>query len=508
MRRTAAGLAAAVLVLLTACTGGSPDPEQSASTAPTQQATADEGPEAVVAEATYLSLPVEVEVAPVQVKDDVALLQVEYRLGDGAPAGSTFSAGQVLKTTTGPVGPNGVRLVDLESGEVLLPGTDTTGQPAVTRDYVQATPGTPATSEGLYQAPDGESVAVLFPYLGLVRDVPVVRLGADEELPVTAQDLGREGELTYAGVPVDAFTVAFDDSSSTRVTQEEVTVSLASDVLFGVDEAALTPQAQAVVDTAAAEIAAKAAEGSVQVVGHTDDVASPEYNQDLSVRRAQAVVDRLVPVLGTAYAVTAEGRGESEPAVPGTTPEARAANRRVEIRFTAVTPGASVEIGTGAALPEPTGPVASGTSAVEVAGVTGFAVRATQVERVGPFLVGSLEVERTGTGTGQPTGLFGDFVQGRATARGLSAFSMGGGAHNATLLGTASRYYPLDYVRPPSAVPGPDVRAVVADEWIVAPMAPGDTVTATVLWPDPGGDTVTLDVPERFRLTDVPVSSP
>lgn len=508
MRRSVAGLAA-VLVLLTACTGGGDQPSapgDPASTAPTTTAPQDAAP--VVVEATYLSVPVELEVAPVQVQGDVALLSVEYRLGAGAPAGAAFSAGQVLKTATGAVGPTGVRLVDLEAGQVHPPGTDAQRQPAVTREALPVTAQAPATSHGLYRAPAADTVAVLFPYLGLVRDVPVVRLGAGEELPVTAEDLGRAGEITYAAAPVDQFTVAFDDSSSTRVSHEDVTVALASDVLFGVDLADLSPEAQAVVDRAASEIAAKAAEGRVEVVGHTDDVASPEHNQDLSVRRAQAVVDRLAPVLGTGFEVVAEGRGESEPAVAGTSPEARTANRRVELQFTAATPGASVDVGSDAAVPEPTGPVASGGAAVEVAGVTGFAVRALAVEPVGPFLVGTLEVERTGAGTAQPTGLFGDFVQGLATGRGLSALAMGGGAHNATLLGDASRVYPLDYVRPAAESVTSDVRAVVADEWVVAPMAPGETVTTTVLWPDPGGDTVTVDVPERFRLAGVPVSRP
>lgn len=506
MRHTLAGLAAVLVVVLSACTGGGDPgaPSDPASSSPAAPPPREAAP--VVLATTYLAVPVELEVAPVQVQGDVALLTVEYRLGAGAPAGASFSAGLVLKTATGAVGPHAVRLLDLGSGQVHPPGTDAERQPTVTREALPVTAGTPATSHGLYRAPASESVAVLFPYLGLVRDVPVVRLGAGEELPVTAQDLGRAGEITYDAAPVDQFAVAFDDSASTRVTHEAVTVALASDVLFGVDLADLTPQAQGAVDRAAAAIAAKAAEGRVEVVGHTDDVASPEHNQDLSVRRAQAVVDRLAPVLGGAFDVVAEGRGESEPAVAGTSPEARAANRRVEIRFTAATPGASVEVGAAATAPEPTGPVASGGAAAEVAGVVGFAVRARAVEPLGPYLVGTLEVERTGTGTGQPTGLFGDLVQGLATGRGLSALAMGGGAHNATLLGAASRFYPLDYVRPAAQGASADVRAVVADEWVVAPMAPGETVTVTVLWPDPGGDTVTVDVPGRFRLTDVPVT--
>lgn len=505
MRRTVAASAVA-LVLLTACTPGSTDAPGTPTASAT--ATADPGAGPVVVQATYLDVPVEVEVAPVQVAGDVALLSVEYRIGTDAPAGATFAPGQALKTATGPVGATGIRLVDLEAGRVLLPGTDATNQPAVTRDHTTASAGTPATSQGLYAAPPGDSVAVLLPYLGLVRDVPVVRLDAGEELPVSAADLGREGEVTYAGATVDTFAVTFDDTSTTRVTPEQVTVALASDVLFGVDQAELTPEAVAVVDAAGAELASLGVDGGVEVVGHTDDVASEEYNLDLSLRRAQAVADRLAPALGGSAAISTKARGESEPAAPGTTPEARAANRRVEIRFTAPAAGAAVELtGGDMAVPPATGPTASGDSPVEAAGVAGFAVRATSVERVGAFLIGTLEVERTGAGPAQPTGLFGDYVQGLAISRGLKAYSMLAGAHNATLLGTATRFYPVDYARPGAAA-GTDARAVVADEWVVASMAPGQTVTATVVWPDPGGDTVTIDVPQRFRITDVRVTRP
>lgn len=35
--------------------------------------------------------------------------------------------------------------------------------------------------------------------------------------------------------------------------------------------------------------------------------------------------------------------------------------------------------------------------------------------------------------------------------------------------------------------------------------AAGESILVTVVWADPGTDTVTIDVPERFRITDVPV---
>ena len=77
---------------------------------------------------------------------------------------------------------------------------------------------------------------------------------------------------------------------------------------------------------------------TVQITGHTDDVGSDSYNLNLSRRRAQGVhaaLTRLLP--GTALRFQVVGKGETEPAVRATTPQARARNRRVEVSFTRAT---------------------------------------------------------------------------------------------------------------------------------------------------------------------------
>ena len=67
------------------------------------------------------------------------------------------------------------------------------------------------------------------------------------------------------------------------------------------------------------------------VYGHTDDVGTQAYNQQLSERRARAVRDYLVTSFIDPDIITAEGFGKSSPLVEGTSTEARARNRRVEI---------------------------------------------------------------------------------------------------------------------------------------------------------------------------------
>ncbi len=70
----------------------------------------------------------------------------------------------------------------------------------------------------------------------------------------------------------------------------------------------------------------------ITIIGHTDNVGTPEYNADLSARRAQAVVDWLIGAGLPEGVATAEGRGETEPIADNATDEGRALNRRVELR--------------------------------------------------------------------------------------------------------------------------------------------------------------------------------
>lgn len=67
------------------------------------------------------------------------------------------------------------------------------------------------------------------------------------------------------------------------------------------------------------------------VVGHTDSKGSEAFNQDLSERRAQAVMNWLVENGVDAGRLSAIGRGETAPVADNGTAEGRAKNRRVEL---------------------------------------------------------------------------------------------------------------------------------------------------------------------------------
>ena len=72
----------------------------------------------------------------------------------------------------------------------------------------------------------------------------------------------------------------------------------------------------------------------VTIVGHTDYIASNEYNMGLSKRRAEAVKAKLIELgLGPSRIVETVARGEEEPVADNGTTEGRAKNRRVEFKL-------------------------------------------------------------------------------------------------------------------------------------------------------------------------------
>jgi outer membrane protein OmpA-like peptidoglycan-associated protein len=122
-----------------------------------------------------------------------------------------------------------------------------------------------------------------------------------------------------------------------KETPTEVRIELAADVLFDFDKATIRPQAGAALKNVAAVLKDKA-KGPVRIEGHTDAKGSDAYNQNLSVRRADAVRQWLVEKEGLKGAkITTQGFAAKNPVAPNTkpdgsdNPEGRQRNRRVEI---------------------------------------------------------------------------------------------------------------------------------------------------------------------------------
>lgn len=73
---------------------------------------------------------------------------------------------------------------------------------------------------------------------------------------------------------------------------------------------------------------------AIRVTGHTDSIGNPDYNVDLSQRRAKAVAMALVEEGVAADKVSFVGYGATKPVATNKTRAGRAQNRRVELEVT------------------------------------------------------------------------------------------------------------------------------------------------------------------------------
>jgi outer membrane protein OmpA-like peptidoglycan-associated protein len=124
---------------------------------------------------------------------------------------------------------------------------------------------------------------------------------------------------------------ALNRIAETRRTSEGVVMNLGSDTIkFDFDRANLKPEYRELLSRIAG-ILLTSSGYRVQIYGHTDDIGTEAYNQQLSERRAQTVRDYLVDAGIDAQIITTKGFGKTNPLFPGDSPEIRAKNRRVEI---------------------------------------------------------------------------------------------------------------------------------------------------------------------------------
>lgn len=118
-------------------------------------------------------------------------------------------------------------------------------------------------------------------------------------------------------------------------------IRLSADALFAFDSADLSASGTSAVDGLLAQVRSASDVQDILVVGHADRIGDADYNMALSLRRAQAVVSRLVAGGVPHTAIGAEGRGQREPVANCDQRDRRALieclapDRRVEISGTA-----------------------------------------------------------------------------------------------------------------------------------------------------------------------------
>ena len=434
-------------------------------------------------------------------------------------------------------GANGVRLLDLPTNRAWVATDSIENKVEDNYNDLSLKPGESTSCFVLFGPVDAKQVTVFVPQAGFVTvNVLDSSAAAASGIDFKAMDKAFKNvdNLNYnqyktapnpalaSPVAIERYTKALDDSTSTHTGSKDITVTLASDVTFASDSAELTSAADAQLQTVAGQLGQYPDGGTLTIVGHTDDVQDDAYNQTLSEKRANAVKTRLEQLTKLdKWQTSVSGKGESEPKIKDTSDEARAANRRVEITLTptggTTTKNTPTPNSSGGKLPDPQGSVAKGPEGVTLTATGGsntsgeVTITLDHVTRSGSFLLGTVTCTvKDGSNDVPLHPLLEDpetpLSNQRSESGALSTLLASDGL---TLLSNGERIFPADYLDADV-----DHHLPLTELRLLDHLKAG-TTTVCVVWPDPGGDTITLDhakgkysIPgNSYRLTDIPVKN-
>ena len=137
------------------------------------------------------------------------------------------------------------------------------------------------------------------------------------------------------GLKLDAKLIGKMDVCPTEMKKkvEEPKVITLNNFHFGTDEHQINEEALEELKEAVIQIK-KANPSHIEIIGHTDNQGTAAYNKSLSLRRAEAVKNKLQELLqNEAIVLTAKGLGFTNPIASNNTEEGKKLNRRVELKL-------------------------------------------------------------------------------------------------------------------------------------------------------------------------------
>ena len=115
---------------------------------------------------------------------------------------------------------------------------------------------------------------------------------------------------------------------------EGIVVEFKEKILFAYDKSDLSGNSKSSLDKLT-NVLQRYPDTNIEIIGHTDNKGSDDYNQGLSERRAGSVAVYIRSKNISSNRITTKGMGESDPKVANDTDNGRAENRRVEFVITA-----------------------------------------------------------------------------------------------------------------------------------------------------------------------------
>lgn len=223
----------------------------------------------------------------------------EFELYEEArPEPMTYVKAKV-KSEEGSLLPTSFQIIVLSTGDTISSGLAASGS------FVQALP----IGEDLafYVESDGYQFASYFFKGDTVRKISDPYVLEIELLPIEVVDVDN--------------TTPSEEKETSAVVLSNLFFETGSAVLLPASEVEIRKLTSLLVDNPKA---------SIVIIGHTDNVGTPESNLTLSQERANSVKTALVQLGIADHRINTEGRGESQPRATNDTEEGRALNRRTE----------------------------------------------------------------------------------------------------------------------------------------------------------------------------------
>jgi outer membrane protein OmpA-like peptidoglycan-associated protein len=146
-----------------------------------------------------------------------------------------------------------------------------------------------------------------------------------ESLSSPAAMAGYVSDVLLKPVPVDP-VVEYEQST------------LSASALFDYDKSSLRDEGKAALSALNESIKSRdTSVANVDIIGHTDNTGSEEYNMELSMRRAESVREYMISEGVDPSIINVYGEGESNPIASNESEEGRAENRRVDINVGIIT---------------------------------------------------------------------------------------------------------------------------------------------------------------------------
>lgn len=160
-----------------------------------------------------------------------------------------------------------------------------------------------------------------------------------DTLSVSSEKIPTLSELKGSPLPnsqhycVASAVEEFDHARYLQQVTDQDILNLSGDTLFDTNSSELKPAALADIQQFVQRMVEQGTPRAISIIGHTDDVGSPERNQALSLARAKAVRAALIDSGVETRIITVSGAGAAQPTVSNDTEQGRALNRRVELHL-------------------------------------------------------------------------------------------------------------------------------------------------------------------------------